>query len=534
LEDQKLDKSTNEPIKIIQLTRPMNQVTKILIRTDASVQIGTGHVMRCLTLADELRRRGAEVVFVCREFDGNLCGYIEEKGYVVHRLPVSDIQEQNIQNNLKHAVWLGADWQTDARQVEEIIKGIDTLPDWLVVDHYALDERWEEYLRPYLKKIMVIDDLADRVHDCDLLLDQNFYENLESRYDGLVPARCKKLLGHKYALLRPEFREARKNLRKRDGHVKRIMIFFGGSDPTNETTKALEAVRMLNRPDIAVDVVVGAFNPHREVIEQVASDLPYCTCHFNVKDMASLMAKADLVVGAGGTTVWERCALGLPSLVTTVAENQERTVSDMAESGYLLFLGRSEEVSVDSLYHALKIALQSPWLLISFDRKTQSLVDGKGAKRVAQEMMPLEITLRMATMDDCEAIYKWRNAEETRKYFFDYGLIKWEDHCRWLEDTITNPNKLLLVGEFHNQEIGVLRYDHVGEVAGVSVYLLPGTHGQGLGPQLLRTGTDWLKQNFSDVKKIRAEVLSSNFPSKKAFEKAGYKENFSVYELCLA
>lgn len=506
---------------------------KLFIRADASVQIGTGHVMRCLTLADELRGCGAEVVFICRDFAGNLCGYIEEKGYIVRRLPVSDSSEQNFESGLKHTAWLGADWQTDARQVEEIIKGLETSLNWLVVDHYALDERWERYLRPYVRKIMVIDDIADRPHDCDLLLDQNFYENLESRYDGLTPLGCKKLLGPKYALLRPEFRAARRNLRKRDGHVKRIMVFFGGSDPTNETAKALEAIRMLNRPDIEVDVVVGAFNPHRKVIEQVASDLPDCTCHFNVENMAALMALADLAVGAGGTTVWERCALGLPCLVTTVAENQERIISDMAESGYLLFVGRSEAVSVDSLYHALEIALQSPWFLISFVRKIQSLVDCKGANRIAQEIVPLEITLRMATMDDCEAIYKWRNAEETRKYFFDHGLIKWENHCRWFEDTIRNPDRVLLVGELHDQEVGVLRYDHVGEAAVVSVYLLPGTHGQGLGSQLLRAGTDWVKQNFSDVKRIRAEVLFLNFSSKRAFDKAGYKEIFSVYELCL-
>jgi len=153
-----------------------------IIRADASVQIGTGHVMRCLTLADELRGRGAEAIFVCREFDGNLCGYIEEKGYIVHRLPLSNVQEQNIESSLKHAAWLGADWQTDVRQIEEIIKGFENPPNWLVVDHYAIDEKWEGCLRPYVKKIMVVDDLADRVHDCDLLLDQNFYENFESRY----------------------------------------------------------------------------------------------------------------------------------------------------------------------------------------------------------------------------------------------------------------------------------------------------------------------------------------------------------------
>jgi len=509
------------------------RVYKILIRTDASVQIGTGHVMRCLTLADELHGHGAEVVFVCREFDGNLCGYIEEKGYIVHRLPVSNEQEHNIEGNLKHAAWLGTDWQTDAGQIEEIIKSLGTTSDWLVVDHYALDERWEEYLRPYVGKIMVIDDLADRAHDCDLLLDQNFYENLESRYDGLVSSDCKKLLGPKYALLRPEFREARKNLRKRNGHLKRIMIFFGGSDPANETAKALEAIRMLNRPNISVDVVVGALNPHGKAIELMVSDLPGCICHFNVEGMAALMAKADFSVGAGGITVWERCALALPSVVITVAENQEKTVSDMAESGYLLFLGRSEAVSVDSLYHALKTVLHSPWVLTSFAQKTQFLVDCKGAKRIAQEVMPVDITLRMATVDDCKTIYKWRNAEETRRHFFDHGFIKWEDHCHWFENTIRNPGRVLLVGEFHDQEVGVLRYDNVGETAVVSAYLLPGIHGQGLGSQLLRVGSDWVKQNFSDVKKIRAEILFSNFPSKKAFEKAGYKENFSVYELSL-
>ena len=506
---------------------------KILIRTDSSVQIGTGHVMRCLTLADELRGRGAEVIFVCCEFDGNLCGYIEEKGYIVHRLPVSDEQEHNIEGNLKHAAWLGADWQTDAMQVEEIIKDLDTPPDWLVVDHYGLDERWERYLRPYCKKIMVIDDLADRAHDCDLLLDQNFYENLESRYNGLVPLDCKKLLGPKYALLRPEFREARKNLRKRDGHVKRIMIFFGGTDPTNETAKALEAIRMLNRPDIAVDVVVGAFNPHRKIIEQSASDLLDCTGHFKVEDMAALMAKADLAIGAGGTTVWERCALCLPSMVTTVAENQERAVSDMAESGYLLFLGRSEAVSIDSLYHALEIALQSPWLSISFARETQSLVDGKGAMRVGQEIMPLEITLRMATMDDCEAIFRWRNAEETQRYSFNSKQISLAQHRRWFTESIENPNQQILIAELCGKSAGVLRYDIDGKLAVISIYTVPGIKGYRIGTQIIRAGRDWLRRHFPDIHKIQAKVLPENVVSKKAFVNAGYTEHHIIYEKVL-
>ena len=353
---------------------PIKQATPIIIRADASVQIGTGHVMRCLTLADELRGRGAEIVFVCREFDGNLCGYIEEKGYIVRRLPVSNEQEHNIEGNLKHAAWLGADWQTDVEQVEDIIKGLNTPPDWLVVDHYALDERWERYLRTYVRKIMVIDDLADRVHDCDLLLDQNFYENLESRYDGLVPVWCKKLLGPKYALLRSEFREARKNLRKRDGHVKRIMIFFGGSDPTNETTKALKAIRMLNRPDIAVDVVVGSANPHKDKINELCATMKNVTYHCQISNMAKLMADADLFIGGGGSTTWERCCLRLPSLTLVVARNQAETTAAVAKAGAIWNLGYGGDVSAKSLLSAIKKVMDNPCVLKEMEEKAVDLM----------------------------------------------------------------------------------------------------------------------------------------------------------------
>ena len=357
---------------------------KILIRTDSSVQIGTGHVMRCLTLADELRGRSAKVVFVCREFVGNLCGYIEEKGYVVRRLPVSDSPEQDVEADLKHAAWLGADWQTDARQVEEIIKALESPPEWLVVDQYALDERWEGYLRSYVKKTMVIDDLADRSHDCDLLLDQNFYDNLESRYDGLVPSRCKKLLGPQYALLRPEFREARKNLRKRDGHVKRILIFFGGSDPTNETAKALEAVRMLNRPDIAVDVVVGSANPYREAIDRDCKAMSGCNFYCQLSNIAELMASANLAIGAGGATTLERIYMGLPSIVITVAENQETSIQAQAHHGHLIYAGRNHDVTTDKL--RIILSSLSPKILQEMSKRTIKITGDLGTERVVSNI----------------------------------------------------------------------------------------------------------------------------------------------------
>ena len=356
---------------------------KFLIRADVSVQIGTGHVMRCLTLADELRGRGAEVAFVCREFGGNLCSYIEEKGYSVHRLPVSGTSKQNIESGLKHAGWFGADWKTDAGQVEEIIKSLGTTPDWLVVDHYALDDRWEGYLRSYVKKIMVIDDLADRTYDCDLLLDQNFYENLESRYDRLIPSGCKKLLGPKYALLRPEFREARKKLRKRDGHVKRIMIFFGGSDPTNETAKTLEAIRMLNMPDIAVDVVVGSANPNKDKTNKLCASITNVTYHCQVSNMAKLMADADLFIGGGGSTTWERCCLGLPGLVMAIASNQDAIAVGCDQAGIGIHINKSKDIRPHQIQIEIEKMLLNQTALLTMGKKSANMVDGKGANYVA-------------------------------------------------------------------------------------------------------------------------------------------------------
>lgn len=362
----------------------------LLIRADASVQIGTGHVMRCITLADKLRERGAEAIFVCREFEGNLCGYIEKKGYIVHRLPVSVVQKHNIEGNLKHATWLGADWQTDARLVEKIIKDLNTPPDWLVVDHYALDKRWEGYLRLYCKKIMIIDDLADRAHDCDLLLDQNFYENMGNRHEGLVPTRSKKLLGPKYALLRPEFREARKNLRKRDGHVKKIMIFFGGSDPTNETAKVLEAIRILKRPDIAVDVVVGGTNPNNEKINELCSVMTNVAYYCHVENMAQLMVDADLFIGGGGSTTWERCCLGLPSLIISTAINQNAIAVGCDQSGIGIHINKSKDISPHQIQIEIEKMLLNQNVLLTMGKKSANMVDCRGVDYVASFLMDCE------------------------------------------------------------------------------------------------------------------------------------------------
>jgi UDP-2,4-diacetamido-2,4,6-trideoxy-beta-L-altropyranose hydrolase len=330
---------------------------KALIRTDASVQIGTGHVMRCLTLAGDLAKEGTEVFFVTRDWPGNLSGLIRERGFQVFVLPGPD--SAGLHDELE---WLRDHWEEDAAETQRLICNNKTagVRSRLVVDHYSLDAQWERALRSSVNEIMVIDDLANRPHDCDVLLDQNYYRDMDRRYRGLVPGDCRLLLGPKYALLRPEFHEAKRQLRQRDGTIRRILVFFGGSDPTGETVKALEAFKLLGLTDVIADVVVGASNPHRAAIERLCAGMPATRFHCQVANMAELIAGADLAIGAGGSVTWERCYLGLSALVITVAANQVETIRDLAETGAVWYLGRHEEVSVEKLAQAVEKLRKEP------------------------------------------------------------------------------------------------------------------------------------------------------------------------------
>ncbi len=336
---------------------------KFIIRVDASINIGTGHVMRCLTLADELRQKVPDINFICREEPGNLISYIGNRGSKVHQLPGE------------------IDIETDRRLTKEILSRYETKPDGLIIDHYDIDISYESPLRGHIKKIMVIDDLANREHDCDLLLDQNYNKN-ENRYNGFVPEDCIQLLGPKYAILRPQFLKARENLRERDGGVTRILVFMGGSDPQNVTSKVLRAIHMLERSDIAVNVVVGNLSPYHDEVKTLASKVSNINCHHNIDNMAALMLSADLCIGAGGTTTWERCCVGLPTITIILAENQKNTSENLDKEGALLNLGWYHNVTENNIKEGIEGLIDNPQKVASMSDKSRRLVDGKGVSRV--------------------------------------------------------------------------------------------------------------------------------------------------------
>lgn len=350
----------------------------VVIRVDASTQIGSGHVMRCLTLATQLRREGIEAAFVCRTLPGDLCGFIEEKGFRVHRLAA----QAAVTAAGSHSLVFGTDTRMDWTQTAEILRRDGCNVDWLVVDHYGLDVAWERCLRPYVGRIFVIDDLANRAHDCDGLLDQNLHEDAARRYVGLVPPHCAVFIGPEYALLREEFCKARAKAGTRDGRVRRILVFFGGGDSTNETVKAFEALRLSGQQDIAVDVVVGSANPQREVVRTLCRQMPHVTYHCQVDNIAELMVSADLAIGAGGSTTWERCYLGLPALTIITAENQLDTTMALASAGATWNLGWFHEVDAGTLARAVADACSRPEVLREMSARATQLIgtDAEGSR----------------------------------------------------------------------------------------------------------------------------------------------------------
>ena len=310
----------------------------IIFRVDASLEIGTGHIFRCLTLAEELSSMGCECHFISRPSAGNLCQKIRDRGFDVIELPALSVDSLSqeivgLDEGPDHYRWLGVSWDTDSTETIAALSELDlACCDWLVVDHYAIDFKWERALKSVCRKILVIDDLADRVHECDVLLDQNI-GRIESDYYDLVPNYCKLLLGPYYSILRPEFYKLRsKNVNrpstKLDFH---ILVAMGGVDKDNVTGLVLDSLDICDFPvGTRVTVLLGPHAPNLRAVYESANKIKYSTLiEIDSTRVGQIMAESDISIGAAGATTWERCCLGLPAVVLCLAENQRYVVSQL-------------------------------------------------------------------------------------------------------------------------------------------------------------------------------------------------------------
>jgi UDP-2,4-diacetamido-2,4,6-trideoxy-beta-L-altropyranose hydrolase len=341
---------------------------KIVFRVDASIQIGIGHVMRCLVLAEALQENGVNVSFICRNHDGSLIDKIRAHGFNVFELEL--FENIKTDNKLAHSSWLGATQRQDSKECINIVQLGEA--DWLIVDHYAIDEEWHNELSKHCRGLMVIDDIADRKFQCNILLNQNL-GFCKDDYKNKVPNNCKLLLGCDYALLRPEFSDLREKAsikRKNTKEIKNILISMGGSDITNKTYDILKSTS----DDLNIVVILGRISPYNGMIKNYANSRKNIKVIVDADNVSELMFDADLAIGAGGSTSWERCCLGLPALLFITAENQIKIAENLVKLDAVRVVGNLKESLQDILNDF------SLWQTMS--KKAQIVCDGLGVKRV--------------------------------------------------------------------------------------------------------------------------------------------------------
>ncbi|WP_434650371.1 UDP-2,4-diacetamido-2,4,6-trideoxy-beta-L-altropyranose hydrolase [Pseudomonas sp. D1-2] len=362
----------------------------VVFRADASLLIGSGHVMRCLTLAEALRAEGATCYFICREHPGNLLDFVRSKHFEAFALDATESPGAAgysvfPESQLTHSAWLGASQTQDASECAALLG--ELMPDWLVVDHYALDARWENALKKYYNDLLVIDDLADRPHVCKILLDQN-HGRTERDYIGLVPDGCQILAGARFALLRPEFAQLRKrSLERRSSSVlQHLLITMGGVDQANATGLVLRILRDCPLPDdCRISVIMGLNAPCLASVNEIAATMPWPTeVLVNVSDMAERMTSADLIIGAAGSTSWERCCLGVPTIMVVLADNQKSGAEALSRSGCVVLVGQANDVP-ERLPAAI-FDLTQGCSLSELSRQAKNVCDGLGVERLIGSM----------------------------------------------------------------------------------------------------------------------------------------------------
>ena len=347
-------------------------MNSIFIRVDASVRSGSGHVMRCLTLANELTAKGCEVRFISRVLPGNLCDYIEELDFSVSRLSDSLSDKQ------------------DAEATVKIVRSYALNGGFVIVDSYRLSLPWQKHIKAAGNQLMVLDDLADRKHYCDILLNQNYRSGLHDRYPDLVPLSATLLLGAHYALIRKEFSEFREASieRRKSPKKKNILVFMGGSDPDNDTGKVLIGfLRSKIIESIKINVVIGVGNPNKKELEVLCGGHKNIVLHIQTAHMVKLMVEADFAIMAGGTTTWERCVLGLPSLVVVQSEDQLPSTIALDRMGAHKCLGYASDISSDKYLESFSKVTHSD--LLAMSEVSKDICDGNGAARVSEQIIDI-------------------------------------------------------------------------------------------------------------------------------------------------
>ena len=501
---------------------------KVAFRVDSSFLIGSGHVMRCLTLADELRSQGIDTFFICREQKGHLGELIMDRGYPLFVLsqPQTTSETGWTENRGQYQTWIDVSDTIDAQQTLEVLKKKRTC-DWMVVDHYALTSAWHRRIKSFGSKIMVIDDLADRQYDCDLLLDQTFFRN-KTDYQGLISEKAQLLLGTEYALLRPDFYSLReKALTKRSSFegVKHVLISMGGVNTLDITKNILAGLETIpNIKYIVFDVVMGRKGEAYEEMKKYASSSSLNINVFAyVKNMADSMLQADLAIGTAGSSSWERCCLGLPALLISVADNQSFLVENLAKSGAIIQIQGKNEILSKNIAKAFETIIGDVKRIKKMSQVAFEMCDGMGTKRTVDAMTSSSgLFIRKANVKDTQLIYEWQSAPSTRKYCRNPQIPSLSEYKKWMKDVISDLNRELMVLTASEGPVGLVRMDKLDSGVAdyeISILISPEQYQKGYGKKALSLARD----EWPDYR-LFAEIHKENIASIKLFQSSGYKQ----------
>ena len=340
----------------------------IFIRVDSSTKIGYGHFMRCMALADTLQKN-FEINFITRSLEGSLISDIQKKGFGIFRF-YSNSEKINEKN--------------DAQKTISLIKKHSGSKNILIVDNYQLSKKWETDVKPFVHKLIVIDDLSNRSHNCDLLIDQNLHTKVNGLYKGLIPSNCIKLIGPKFSMIRKEFRMMRKSVKPRTFPIKKILVSFGGSDIENQTPVALNSIKKMNGK-INVDVVVGKANKCKKTLKIFCNKNKHFTYYEQIDNIADLMLSSDLSIGSSGSTTWERCCLGLPAIVSISSNDQRDIANSLSRKKCIINLGDVKKLKESSYINVITNLKKND--LRNMSKNSMSLVDGNGTQRILKHIL---------------------------------------------------------------------------------------------------------------------------------------------------
>lgn len=491
---------------------------RIALRVDASAAIGLGHLQRCIALAQALRTAGAHPLFVTRALGVDSPARIAQAGFEAIVLPPPS-SGAKLPTSPAHAAWAGVPALLDATETIEAITSKDGC-DWLVVDHYAFDDRWHAPVKAALAcSVLVIDDLADRPLSADVVVDHNPAQSHATKYSGLLDTGASLLGGPRYALLGQAYLKAAKH--QPDEMIRSVGIFMGGTDPANLSCAALAACRGIAHYNGPIEIVSTRSNPQLSALRDAVQRSPGTQLTLDLPDLAAFFARHDLQIGAGGGASWERACIGAPTLVLCGADNQRVVAHGLEALGAAAVTegGRNDEEAIGRAVAAL---LASPKRRLELALRGRELVDGRGACRVALRMLAHRLSLRPAHADDAQLIFDWRNHPSTRTVSRQSEPIEWATHQSWMNQVLADPDRLLYIGHVGNVSVGVLRLDRTHDGgAEISLYLDPSLHSLGLGAAMLRAGET--EARSIGVRELRATVLDGNAASRRLFESAGFR-----------